>query len=81
MNLSDLRVSVSGLSDEELLALVRDIRCTRRTPKAANGKVKAVKAKAKVESKVAISDALLASIPQDKLDELIAQLEQSKGDK
>ena len=80
MNLSDLRASVSQLSDDELMAIIREIRTTRRTPKATNGKPKAAKAKT-MKAQPAISDALLASIPQDKLDELIAQLEQSKGDK
>lgn len=76
MDLNDLKTSISNLSDEDLMKVIRDIRTSRRTPKANSStniqKVK--KATTKKENPVSL-DALLASASPEQIASIIAALE------
>ncbi len=76
MDLSDLKQSVSSLSDDQLITLLKDIRTNRRISKA---EAKPRKATAKKPSQDISLDALLASASPEMLEELIAQLEKQGG--
>lgn len=76
MDLNDLKTSISNLSDDDLMKVIRDIRTSRRTPKANSSpniqKVK--KATTKKENPVSL-DALLASASPEQIASIIAALE------
>jgi hypothetical protein len=76
MDLSDLRQSISTLTDEQLFVLLKDIRTNRRIPKAG---AKHRKATNKKPSQDISLDALLASASPEQLEQLIAQLEKQGG--
>lgn len=60
MNLKDLKASITELPTDELIALVKDIRQSRRTPKRIYAEPKATKPK-QANSNVSL-DALLKSV-------------------
>ena len=76
MDLNDLKTSISNLSDDDLMKVIRDIRTCRGTPKANSStniqKVK--KATTKKENPVSL-DALLASASPEQIASIIAALE------
>jgi hypothetical protein len=74
MDLSDLKQSVSTLSTEELMKLLKDIRANRRVSKAPPKKQTTTKAATPISL-----DALLANISQDQLANLISAIEAKKG--
>ena len=76
MDLNDLKISVSKLSDAELMNLIRNIRTSRRTPKATttNNKPKVAKASNPVSL-----DSLAASLSPEQLAQLIETLEAQNG--
>ena len=75
MELSDLKNSISGLSDQELMDLIRDIRTSRRTPKATTV-AKTTKTKSAKATNPISTDALLSSMTPEQIDALINQLEE-----
>ncbi len=77
MELSDIKKSISDLSDNELMSLIRDIRTSRRTPKATTV-VKQSKTKSAKQTNPVSTDALLAGMTQEQIDTLINQLEGTK---
>lgn len=78
MDLNDLKSSISSLSDTELLDLIRNIRTSRRTPKATptNNKPKAAKASNPVSL-----DSLMNNLSPEQLAQLIETLEAQNGDR
>lgn len=74
MELSDIKKSLSNLSEQELMNLIRDIRTSRRTPKATTV-VKQSKTKSAKQANPVSTDALLAGMTQEQIDILINQLE------
>ncbi len=78
MDLNDLKSSISSLSDTELLNLIRNIRTSRRTPKATptNNKPKAAKASNPVSL-----DSLMNNLSPEQLAQLIETLEAQNGDR
>jgi hypothetical protein len=75
VDLTDLRKSVSTLSDEDLLGLLKGIRSNRRI-----AKPRAESKKPAIQKPSAIGiDALLASASPDMIASLIATLEQKQG--
>jgi len=78
MDINDLKASISKMSDEELMSLIKDIRTSRRTPKTnSNYKPKQPKAATKASTAINI-DAALKNLSPDALDALINQLEATK---
>ncbi len=76
MDLADLKTTVSNLSDEELLGLIKNIRSSRRVSKVSkNNKPRATTRKT---SDISI-DSMLRSIPADQLEQLINALETEAG--
>ncbi len=75
MELSDLKNSISGLSDQELMNLIREIRTSRRTPKATTV-TKTTKTKSAKAANPISTDALLSSMTPEQIDALINQLEE-----
>jgi hypothetical protein len=75
VDLTDLRKSVSTLSDEDLLGLLKGIRSNRRISKP---KTESKKTTTQKPSTIGI-DALLASASPDMIASLIATLEQKQG--
>lgn len=74
MNLDNLRTSISKLSDDDLIKLIREIRTSRRTPKATtNTKTKV----AKTSNPVSI-ESLMTSLSPEQLAQLIDTLEAQK---
>lgn len=78
MDLNDLTNSISKLSDDELINLIRTIRTSRRTPKATttNSKPKA----AKTSNPVSL-DSLMNNLSPEQLAQLIETLEAQNGDR
>ena len=72
MNLTDLKQSVSIMSDDELMNLIRDIRTTRRIPKETKTARKTAPKKA---SKPMDLDTLLAGASPEMIDALLSQME------
>lgn len=76
MDLADLKTTVSNLSDEELLGLIKNIRSSRRVSKVSNSNKP--KATTRKTSNISI-DSMLRSIPADQLEQLINALETEAG--
>ncbi|OQB10001.1 MAG: hypothetical protein BWY21_00565 [Parcubacteria group bacterium ADurb.Bin216] len=77
MDLSDLKSSISSMSDEDLMTLFKDIRANRRMKKKpstakVNGNIRVKK-----EQTIGM-EALLKALPQDQLETLIKQMEGMK---
>ena len=77
MELSDIKKSISDLPDDELMSLIRDIRTSRRTPKATTV-VKQSKTKSTKAANPVSTDALIAGMTPEQIDALINQLEETK---
>jgi hypothetical protein len=75
MNLDNLRTSISKLSDDDLIKLIREIRTSRRTPKTqpTNTKTKVAKSTNPVNLEV-----LMTSLSPEQLAQLIDTLEAQK---
>ena len=76
MDLNDLsKKSISDMSEEELIQAIKEIRTSRRTPKATT----VAKPRASSKSINPISnDALIASMSPEQIEALIKQLEEKK---
>jgi L-arabinose isomerase len=78
MDINDLKASISKMSDDELMSLIKDIRTSRRTPKT-NSSYKSKQSKAATKASTAINlDAALKNLSPDALDTLINKLEAIK---
>lgn len=73
MNLSDLKTSVSELSDEELSKLLTEIRLSRRTQKASNRKAASATGAKKANGSASM-EALLGALSPDQLAELLSKM-------
>lgn len=77
MNLDDLKKSISNMSDDELMSLIRDIRSNRRISKQSiNSKTKQTATKQKQE--IGLSS-LLSNMSAEQIDALINSLEDNKN--
>ncbi len=74
MELSDLKTTLTELSDQELFDLIKGIRASRRTPKATTSTKPKAARKAKAESPTSI-DALLSALSPEQIEDLIKQME------
>lgn len=75
MNLSDLKSSITEMSDEELLSLIKDVRSSRRISRKADG---TAKSNIKQPSPAASLDAIVASASPDIVAMLIKRMEEAK---
>lgn len=75
MDLNALRTSVSKLSDDDLIKLIREIRTSRRTPKATSTYTKPKVAKT---SNPVSMESLMTSLSPEQLAQLIDTLEAQK---
>ena len=73
MDLTDLKMTISDMSDSDLMNLIRDIRSSRRVSK--NTNVSKTRAKSVKKSTDINIESMLRNIPADKLEQLINTLE------
>lgn len=82
MNLDDLKTSITSMSEDELMALTRSIRMTRRgqakTPAAIKARAKTKKASSKPDSKE-LAMAALASLSPEQRSALLASIQERKA--
>ena len=77
MDLNDLnKKSISDMSEEELMQAIKEIRTSRRTPKAVTATPKP-RASSKTINPIS-NDALFASMSPEQIESLIKQLEAKK---
>ena len=74
MNIDDIRESISNMSDEQLMLVLRDIRSNRRVSKKQHKQSGAEKAKTKNMASISLSS-LVHGLSKDQISELIVALQ------
>ena len=74
MNIDDIRESISNMSDEQLMLILRDIRSNRRVSKKQHKQSGSEKAKTKSMASISLSS-LVHGLSKDQISELIVALQ------